>query len=1215
MKNILGLDLGTNSIGWAVIEVNEQTNNPTQIVGIGSRIVPISPNDSNEFSTGNAISKNSDRTHNRTQRKTYDRYQQRRSNLKKILSERNMLPGKELMSLPLIKLWQLRADAAVEGEQKSLTEIGRILLLLNQKRGYRHSKSDDTDTKQKEYVATINERFSILKKEDKTIGQFFYFKLKENEKISPNGKKYYTYRAKDKVFPRQAYIDEFDKIMSTQKVFYPKILTDEFINTVKNRIIYFQRELKSCKHLVSLCELEKKEYKNSAGKIVFDGPKVAPKSSPLFQVCKIWEEINALTLKNRYGQILDIPIEKKRELFHFLDNNEKLTLKDLYRILEIKKSDGWWGGKAIGKGLQGNITKILLKKALSDSEELLTFNYHIIDSNLVDTATGEIFKEVCNDYQKESLYQLWHVVYSISDKNEFERTIKKHFQIEDEDVIDKLYHIDFTKLGYGNKSVKAIRKILPYLEDGMFYSSACQSAGYNPKKTITLAEKLPLIQKNELRQPVVEKILNQMINVVNAIINKYGNIDEVRIELARELKQSREERKDTDINMRLRERQNAHIAQIIEESGMQSSKNRILKYRLWEESGHKCFYCGQPVKCNEFLNGFDVETEHIIPKGLLFDDSFSNKVCSCRECNQSKGMTTAYDFMSRKPEFEEYISRVEQYYLDKKISKTKHDKLLMSQSSIPNDFIDRQLRQTQYIARKSQEILAQVCHNVYATSGSVTDYIRRVWGYDNILTMINLERYRKSSLTTFVEYTHNNQIHNEERIEKWSKRMDHRHHAIDALIIACTKQSIIQRLNNLNANRDAKFVESEKQSDEWKIKNISLEKWLALQSHFSTSTVKDAIEQIIPSFKSGKRVAVLGKRFKYHANKRITLQKNIIIPRGALSDQFVYGRIKVIEKCKPIKYFFENSDLIFKSYIKELVKQRITECNNNIKDAMASLKERPIYLDKNEEEKLQYATCWRQEYVIKYPVNSLKSKDINSIVDIHLREIIQKRLSDFGNNEKEAFKDTIYYDTNKTIPIHTIRCFTGLSAVKPLQYDENKKAIGFVKPGNNHHIAIYIDQNGVRHEHLVTFWHAVDRKRYDIPVIITKPIEVWNKLQEGNYPESFLKEIPDIRWKYEMSIQQNEMFILGMPEDAFNDAIHNNDYITLNKYLYRVQNISESTYRFTLNTCTQFDLKSANKPDERFYNIQSLKALYAMNPYKVKVSLLGEIQYNKCNER
>ena len=758
-----------------------------------------------------------------------------------------------------------------------------------------------------------------------------------------------------------------------------------------------------------------------------------------------------------------------------------------------------------------------------------------------------------------------------------------------------------------------MRRILPYLQEGEKYSTACEYLGVNHSNSITTAEnearilkaKLPRIQKNELRQPVVEKILNQMVNVVNAIIDKYGTIDEIRVELARELKQSKDERKDTYEKIIRNQKKNEDYAKRIEEFGIRSSRNKIHKYKMWVEADEKCFYCGQTINVKEFLAGDFGEKEHIIPKSLYFDDSFSNKVCSCRKCNQEKNNRTAYDYMKTKGEeaFNEYVKRVERYYDAKKISKTKRERLLTPADKIPNDFIDRQLRESQYIARKSAEMLRLVCRNVWTTSGSVTDFLRHNWGYDEILHSINFERYQLGGLTEMVEFDHKGQKHTEERIKEWTKRLDHRHHAIDALVVACTRQSYIQRLNNLNTERDAMFEEVEKQSAEWKEKQSLLNKWVSIQPHFPVDVVRDKVEEILISFKSGKKVTTPGWPTIYKDGT----EKPSFVPRGSLSEDHIYGKIKTIEEKKPIEYIFEHPDLIFKPYIKKLVEDRLKMFDGDTKKAIASLKKDPIYLREDKSVTLEYATCYKEEYVIKYPLTSIKAKDAEYIIDKKIKEIVKQRLSEHNNNEKVAFSTPLYADANNKIEIKTVRCFTGLSAVEPIKYNDNNEAIGYVIPGNNHHIAIYTDTEGNKVEHVVTFWHAVERKKYGIPVVITNPNEVWDKIKDMELPESFLSNLPAPNLKYELSMQQNEMFILGMSEDEYKDAIQNKDYKTLNTHLYKVQNISENTYRFCLSTSTQFDLSKSNKADERFLNIQSIRRLFELNPHKIKIDLLGKI--------
>ena len=144
--------------------------------------------------------------------------------------------------------------------------------------------------------------------------------------------------------------------------------------------------------------------------------------------------------------------------------------------------------------------------------------------------------------------------------------------------------IDFTKSAFGNKSAKAMRKILPYLMEGYVYSDACSFAGYNHSNSKTTDErlskpvrdKLKLLDKNSLRQPIVEKVLNQLINLVNAVTDKYGKPDEIRIELARELKQSKEERNDAFKYNSQREKENEGIVKRLEEYGLRPTRNNII---------------------------------------------------------------------------------------------------------------------------------------------------------------------------------------------------------------------------------------------------------------------------------------------------------------------------------------------------------------------------------------------------------------------------------------------------------------------------------------------------------------------------------------------------------------------------------------------------------------------------------------------------------------
>lgn len=1243
-KKILGLDLGVASIGWALIKENE---NEKEILGMGTRVIPLDKDESDEFAKGKSITKNQNRTIKRTQRKGYYRYVLRRRALTAELKKHDMF-DENLFNLDKLELWGLRNKAI--NEKISLKELGRVLYHLNQKRGYKSVRTESSsDKKDTEYVAEVKSRYQKLKEEGKTIGQKFYEELLKNK----------FYRIKQQIFPREAYIEEFNLIMKKQQEFYPEVLTNELIEHIRDNIIYYQRKLKSQKGLVSVCEFEGFYVKNKDGKEIFIGPKVAHRSNPLFQVEKIWETINNISIKDKRNNELQISLEQKQSIFEYLDNNEKLTHSELFKILGIKEKSGWVGNKMLARGLQGNLTKVWIKKAFDNSSlenNLLKFNLNLIirdeEAFLVNKETGEILsslpkEEISSEFVNEPLYQLWHTIYSIDDIEESKKALIKKFQLDD-NTADKLSRIDFNKLSYGNKSIKAIRKILPYLIQGYRYSDAASFAGYNHSFSLTknevavksLLDKIPLLQKNSLRQPVVEKILNQMIHLVNNIIDEKRNwitkeerengLFEIRIELARELKQSKEERNETFKNLTKIEKENKEIEKKLLDMGLRATRNNIIKYRLFNEiSNNKingmCIYTGKMFSLTNALNGDEIDVEHIIPKSLLFDDSQSNKTLTYRWVNQEKGDLTAYDYMASKGEdvLNEYIERVNNLYKDKIISKTKRDKLLMPANKIPQDMIARQLRETQYVNKKAKEILEQICKNVWTTSGNVTAYLRRIWGWDDVLMSLQIQRIKEiipdplqEGITEIIEWeTDDGQIHKKEAIKGWTKRDDHRHHAIDALVVACIKQSFIQRINTLSAQhtREELFAEVSKQSTNLREKLSLLDKYLILQKPFTTKQVEEKASEILVSFKPGKKVTTYGKRFIRKNGKRIKVQDKIIVPRGQLSEESVYGKIKTIEQNKPLKYLFENPHLIFKSYIRDLVETRLSKYGGDIKQALNSLKKDPIYLDKENTIILQYATCFKEEYVLKYPLNDLKKDDVKFIVDKRIREIVEQRLKQFDNNHKEAFKEPLFYDKENKIPIRTVRLFTGLTAVEPLKIDNRGEPISFVKPGNNHHLAIYEDENGNKIPHLCTFWHAVERKKFGFPVIIDNTTLVWDKIfqdEEGKYTEEFLRKLPGDKWKLNLSIQQNEMFILGISQENFYNIINNKKL--LSPYLFRVQKIFfngkqlEVYFRHHLETLLN-DSNEAKKI-KRFYAIKSLTALENLNPIKVRINRLGEVE-------
>ncbi|SFQ44014.1 CRISPR-associated endonuclease Csn1 [Flavobacterium akiainvivens] len=1286
MKTILGLDLGVTSIGWAVI-VTDDDNTPIKILGMGSRIIPLSTADKEEFQKGQAISKNQSRTIARTQRKGYNRKQLRKEELKKILGELGITPSKELLNLPSIELWKLRADAASGNAPLSAEQLGRIFYMLNQKRGYKSARSEaNQDKKDTDYVAAVKGRHQQLKEKGQTIGQHFYTEMLTLEENSGH------FQVKNNVYPREAYLEEFNAIIAAQKPQHA-FLTDDVVDRLRDEVIFYQRKLKSQKGLVSICEFEGFErtfFDNvkQKDKTIFTGPKVAPKSSPLFQLCKIWETVNNINLKvkntdgskNKWADYVPT-LEQKQEIIEHLFKNAGISLDALRKILGFNK-DEIFVNKQIEKGLQGNTTYAEIHKILGDSKpELLGFNINIEPSKhsalLVDKRTGEILAEkegqqVSAEIEKENFYQLWHTIYSIKDLDECAAALIKRFNI-DPNVAAQLAKIDFSKGAFGNKSNKAMRKILPYLMQGYNYADACSLAGYNHSDSQTKKEKeenvvddkLKLLEKNSLRQPVVEKIINQMIHVVNAIIDKYGKPDEIRVELARDLKKSKDERNEAELQNASNKKLNEEVANRLKELGLPVTKRFVQKYKFIfpvrdrkikeAQLVNQCIYCGETFNVTEALSGDNFDVDHIIPKSMLFDDSQTNKVLVHRKCNaKDKSNKTAYDFIAAKGENELaiYLDRVDDWFKRGVLSYGKMQRLKVSYEQYAErkqlkketeadiklweNFIERDLRQTQYIAKKSKDLLKKICNNVTVTEGKITAQLRNLWGWDDVLMNLQLPKYKALGQTEIKEWTseHGRRLHKKEEITNWTKRDDHRHHAIDALVVACTKQGFIQRINTLNSSdtKDAMDREIKAAKEKYnelydkklltetneQVKNHTerfnkLETYLKSQQPplFTTRYVEQEADKIFVSFKAGKKAATYGIRKIKKDGKKVVVQEKIVVPRGALHEQSVYGKIKTQEKDKPLKYLFENPETIVDNRIKILVKERLDKFEGDVKKALTSLKKEPLFIDNEKNTLLEKAACYTDATVLKYKLQALKANQVNDIVDEGVKRIVKARLAQH-KNEKEAFKDTVWFNQEKRIPIVSVRVFARPDASKLaiIKTDENNKPIGFALTGNNHHIAIYKDNTGKLVQHICTFWSAVERKKFGVPTVVKNTGTLWSELLHKDLPGTFLDKLPQDGLELEYSLQQNEMFVLGLPKESFEDAIKNNDLPLLSKHLYLVWSISDNDYWFRHHLETKnSELKSTTgaKESKRYYRFQSVGTFTKENPIKVQLNHLGEI--------
>ena len=1210
MKKILGLDLGTTSIGWALVNEKENDNEKSEIIRLGVRVNPLTVDEKTNFEKGKSITTNADRRLKRSMHRNLQRYKLRRKNLIECLLEHHIIsdetPLFEQGNNTTFQTYRARAKAVTE--EISLKDFARVLLMINKKRGYKSSRkvkdgeegelidgmeiakrlydenltpgqllldlynkgkknrptfyrsdlqaefdkiwkehsaffpnilTDDfkssihgfnktqtsgafyrvhqvytaknsgkegylqsltwrtealkhqLDIEEVAYaladingainnsskrLAMISDRSKELYFNHQTIGQYLMQRLDEN----PNNS------LTNIIFYRQDYMDEFEAIWEKQAQYHPE-LTPELKKEIRDIIIFYQRDLKSCKNLVSYCEFEHEEREitiDGKRKIILIGSKVCPKSSPIFQEFKIWQTLNNIEVfitnhkrkkiqreKVQLSLFDDTEIgalqrylnqEEKDILYHELSIREKMSKKEVLKLLfgDAKDLDLNY------KEIEGNRTMAALFKAYQDIISLTgngEYDFAKMSTDKVLSLTSEIFAGLGykTDFllfdpqlegkalEKQPAYRLWHLLYSYVGDNSNtgnEALLKK---IQEICGFEKEYATILSNVSlstdYGSLSTKAIRKLLPHMMRGYEYSAACEKVyGTHSARSLTKEElankiyksQLEQLKRNSLRNPVVEKILNQMINVINEIVKTYGKPDEIRIEMARNWKKSQEERKELDEAIRKTTEEYDKLRKELEEEFhiQYVSKNDLIRYRLYKElkmNGYKTLYSNTYIPREElFSKRFDIE--HIIPKARLFDDSFSNKTLEARDINIEKGDKTAYDYVADKYDEDylaKYESRIEELYSQRIISKTKRNNLMAREADIPSDFLKRELRDSQYIARKAREILEDMVPIVVTTTGSVTKRLREDWQLVNIMQELNLDKYDALGLTE-LHIDKNGNI--SKVIKNWTKRNDHRHHAMDALTIAFTKRSIVQYLSNLNARSDKSssiygIEQKELHRDE---KDHKLVFNTPMPLNEFRAEAKKHLESILVSVKAKNKVVT--KNINMAKNKDGHQQKVQLTPRGALHNETVYGKIQNYEaEYRKVDGKF-NEEVILRvsnQKYRNALLERLAEFNNDAKKAFTgknSLEKNPIWLNADHSHAVPLKVKLYKiidVFTIKKAVD--KDLKIDKVIDNKVRAILQQRLDEFYGDAAEAFsnldENPIWLNKEKGIAIKRVK--------------------------------------------------------------------------------------------------------------------------------------------------------------------------------------------------
>ena len=1061
----------------------------------------------------------------------------------------------------------------------------------------------------------------------KTVGVYIYDTLLQMPKQKIRGKLVRT-------IERNYYKNELRQILEKQKEFhsefqnrdlyeacleelYPQndahrnlISTRDLIYLFVDDILFYQRPLKSKKSLIADCPYEEHTHTDKdTSEVRHFGIKCIAKSHPLFQEFRLWHFLSNLRIYQKEKIIngklcLDVDVTSeflKSEddyinLFDWINQQKSIKQDSFFKcsLFGLKKNNiaNYRWNYVEDKTYPGNETRALILSHLEKAEISADF------------------------LTREKEEALWHILYSISDKEELKKALKSFAQKQG---FDKRFVEEFLKTppfpkDYGAYSYKAIKKLLPLMRMGKYWNEneideqtrdridKIISGEYDETIRTRVREKaihldkvssfkgLPLwlacyvvygrhseakdIQKwstpsdiddylkkfkqHSLHNPIVEQIILETLRTVRDIWKQVGHIDEIHVELGREMKKTKDERakmtrqiqENENTNLRIKalltefmnpefEIENVRpyspgqqdllrifeegvlnsvdevpdeIALIIKKFNESDVKKRpttseVLRYKLWLEQKYRSPYTGEMIPLGKLFTPA-YEIEHIIPQARYFDDSFSNKVICEAEVNKLKSNMLGYEFIKEnqgrvvpmnfgKSAKIQTIEAYEKFVKDNYASNpAKMKKLLME--DIPEQFIARQLNDSRYISKLIKSLLSNIVRdeseqeetskNVVVCTGSVTDRLKKDWGINEVWNKIILPRFlRLNELTGSNRFTSVNTNGNvipamplELQRGFNKKRIDHRHHAMDAIVIACANRNIVNYLNNESASKNAQISRYDLQRllcDKQKTDDKGNYRWF-IKKPWDTFTqdVYRALQDIIVSFKQNLRVInKTTNRYQHYENGKKTMIPQKIgdswAIRKPMHKETVHGEVNLRDiKTVQLKEALKNPKAIvekdLKKKLKVLLAQNLNEKQikkyfEDNKDVWqdVDLKKIRVYYFSKETKNRFFA-------VRKLLDSSFDRKKITgNVTDTGIQKILLRHLEANRNNAELAFSPEGIEAMNKNIielndgkwhqPIYKVRVYekadkfaVGQTGNKSTKYVEAAK-------GTNLFFAIY----------------------------------------------------------------------------------------------------------------------------------------------------------------
>ena len=770
MRYRLALDLGSTSLGWAMIRLNAD-NEPCAVIKAGVRIF------SNGRNPKDGSSLAVTRREARAMRRRRDRLLKRKARMLRTLIEYGFFPAEEAQRKTMVTMNPFALRAKGLDEALTPAEFGRALFHINQRRGFKSNrKTDKKDNDSGALKTAISKVRATMETEGcRTVGEWLNkrdvsgqavrARYRQNKIIKDDGKTKID-KSYDLYIDRAMIEHEFDALWAKQAELNPALFTEAARADLKDVLLH-QRPLKPVKP--GRCTFMPDEER-------------APLALPSTQRFRMYQEVNNLRILRDGLKEEPLTLKQRNDLIAALEENSKRSFTQIKKLLGVGGEAQFNFEDPKRQELKGNTTSAILSK-----DEHFGSVWFKFDEVKQDAIVLQLVKE-----ENEAKLVRW-----LQDETDI-----------DEKRAEAIANVGLSE-GYGSLCALALARILPELRrDVVTYDKAVQAAGFDhhshisPSATGEILLELPYygepLQRHvgfgsndpkdsdekrygKIANPTVHIGLNQIRLVVNSLLKRYGHPSEVIVELARDLKQSKDQRVEESKRQSENQKRNARlredIARVLGISEERVKRADIEKMILWEElsfdpADRHCPYSGVQISAAMLLSD-EVETEHILPFSQTLDDSLNNKTVALRQANRVKGNRTPWDAFGAQStagfDYTGILARAEQMPKGKRyrFAEDGYQRWLKDDAG----FLPRALNDTRHMSKVAREYMKLICPNTRVIPGRMTAMLRAKFGLNDVLGL-NGEKNRN----------------------------DHRHHAVDACVIAVTDQGLLQRFAKASAS-------------------------------------------------------------------------------------------------------------------------------------------------------------------------------------------------------------------------------------------------------------------------------------------------------------------------------------------------------------------------------------------------------------------------------